>query len=128
MGFQDKQNNDENRIVTGVSATNLKNGIKTVFLLKRGSKYPCEVISCLGTYESPHLLLLSGIGDAIDLENNLRIKCEVNNPNVGKHLKDHLLFGCIYSTSERKIGADHALNGFHGWCNYKIPEGKGKIQ
>jgi len=147
--FQDREDN-KNRVVAGVYATDTKNKTKKTFLLKKDSNYPCEVISCLGTYESPHLLLLSGIGDAIDLENNFRIECELNNPNVGKHLKDHLLLGCIYSVPNRKvydhqcensnenilsrnllkkkICIDHALNGFHGWCNYKVPEGKGKIQ
>ncbi len=47
-----------------------------------------EVILCGGTYNSPQLLMLSGIGPAQDLE-NLGIKVVQDLPGVGQHLVDH---------------------------------------
>lgn len=48
-----------------------------------------EVILSAGAVGSPHLLMLSGIGPRRELE-AAGIKCRLDNPHVGKHLKDHL--------------------------------------
>ncbi|MGJ9421686.1 GMC family oxidoreductase [Aeromicrobium sp. CF3.5] len=48
-----------------------------------------EVIVSAGAIGSPHLLLVSGIGPADELA-ALDIDSVVDNPHVGKHLKDHL--------------------------------------
>lgn len=48
-----------------------------------------EVILSAGAVGSPHLLLLSGIGPRRELE-SVGIRCLVDSPQVGKHLKDHI--------------------------------------
>ncbi|KAJ3535537.1 hypothetical protein NMY22_g6440 [Coprinellus aureogranulatus] len=50
-----------------------------------------EVIISAGTYGTPQLLLLSGIGDRTELEQH-GIKAIVDLPSVGKNLSDHASF------------------------------------
>jgi choline dehydrogenase len=47
-----------------------------------------EVILCGGTYNSPQLLMLSGIGPAAELEAH-GIKVQVDLPGVGRNLSEH---------------------------------------
>lgn len=56
-----------------------------------------EVILCMGVFNTPKTLMLSGIGDPVALE-NLGIDSVVNNPEVGKHLQDSILSSAIYAT------------------------------
>jgi choline dehydrogenase-like flavoprotein len=49
-----------------------------------------EVILSAGAIGSPHLLLLSGIGPRRELE-AAGVACLLDQPHVGKHLKDHLM-------------------------------------
>jgi choline dehydrogenase len=48
-----------------------------------------EVIVSAGAIGSPHLLMLSGIGPRQELEAAC-VACVLDQPHVGKHLKDHL--------------------------------------
>jgi len=48
-----------------------------------------EVALCLGAIGSPQALMLSGVGDPYALW-DLGLKCEVEAPDVGKNLRDHL--------------------------------------
>jgi len=48
-----------------------------------------EVVVSAGAIGSPQLLLLSGIGPSDELA-AVGVECLVDNPHVGKHLKDHL--------------------------------------
>lgn len=48
-----------------------------------------EVIICGGVFNSPQLLMLSGIGDEDELK-ALRIPVVANSPGVGKNLQDHV--------------------------------------
>ncbi|TAL93190.1 MAG: choline dehydrogenase [Paraburkholderia sp.] len=48
-----------------------------------------EVVLCAGALNSPHLLMLSGIGDREELEQH-GIATRVHLPGVGKNLQDHL--------------------------------------
>jgi choline dehydrogenase-like flavoprotein len=48
-----------------------------------------EVILSAGAVGSAHLLLLSGIGPRPELE-AMGVRCLVDSPHVGKHLKDHI--------------------------------------
>jgi choline dehydrogenase len=57
-----------------------------------------EVVVSAGAIGSPHLLLLSGIGPADDL-NRLGIKLEVDLRGVGQNLHDHLLTFVIHEAS-----------------------------
>ena len=49
-----------------------------------------EIVLSAGTFQSPHLLELSGIGDASRLE-QFGIPVLYDNPNVGENLQDHML-------------------------------------
>jgi choline dehydrogenase-like flavoprotein len=49
-----------------------------------------EVILSAGAIGSPHLMLLSGIGPRRELE-AAGVTCLLDQPHVGKHLKDHLM-------------------------------------
>ena len=60
-----------------------------------------EVILSAGAVGSPHLLMLSGIGPRRELE-EAGVACRLDQPEVGKHLKDHLLTGMIFPAD--KIG------------------------
>jgi 4-pyridoxate dehydrogenase len=62
-----------------------------------------EVIVCAGTFNSPQLLMLSGVGPAAHLR-ELGIKPVVDLP-VGKNLQDHL--GAYLSYARRQPGAFH---------------------
>jgi choline dehydrogenase-like flavoprotein len=48
-----------------------------------------EIVVCAGAIGSPHLLLRSGIGPRAELE-AVGVRCRLDSPGVGKHLKDHL--------------------------------------
>jgi choline dehydrogenase len=54
-----------------------------------------EVIVCAGTYGSPQLLLLSGIGPASELQ-QLEIPLRRALPGVGRHLQNHVLTGVVH--------------------------------
>jgi choline dehydrogenase-like flavoprotein len=54
-----------------------------------------EFIVCDGAYESPKLLMLSGIGPAETLKTH-SIPVIVDLPGVGQNLQDHLILGVAY--------------------------------
>ncbi|MBO1413255.1 GMC family oxidoreductase, partial [Streptomyces sp. FH025] len=66
-----------------------------------------EVILCAGAYNSPQLLMLSGIGPADHL-NLLGIPVVQDHPEVGRNLQDHPLVPLIFTTSQpvSLLGAD----------------------
>lgn len=51
-----------------------------------------EVVISAGSIGSPQLLMVSGIGPREHLE-SVGVTCQVDAPDVGQHLKDHLQFG-----------------------------------
>jgi choline dehydrogenase len=58
-----------------------------------------EVLLCAGAYNTPQLLLLSGIGPAEEIA--LReIEPVVDLPEVGRNLQDHVQIGGIWTTEE----------------------------
>jgi choline dehydrogenase len=58
-----------------------------------------EVIVCAGAYQSPQLLMLSGIGPADDLQGH-GIEVRLDQPAVGGNLQDHLNAGIILFTDD----------------------------
>lgn len=58
-----------------------------------------EVILCAGTYNSPQLLMLSGVGPAMMLE-LLTLPVVVDLPEVGANLQDHPAVAPAWTTSE----------------------------
>jgi choline dehydrogenase len=55
-----------------------------------------EVVLSAGAVGSPHILMLSGVGPKRELE-AVGVPCQLDAPDVGKHLKDHLQVGLVYS-------------------------------
>lgn len=58
-----------------------------------------EVILCAGTYESPKLLMLSGIGPAQALAAH-GLEAVVDLPGVGQDLQDHMILGVCYQSRQ----------------------------
>jgi choline dehydrogenase len=58
-----------------------------------------EVVLCGGALNSPHLLMLSGIGPAAELEPH-GIRPLVDHPGVGANLQDHLDYCVLYKSRE----------------------------
>ena len=81
----------EGKKVTGVEY--IQTG--TVFQIKANQ----EVILSAGAYESPKLLMLSGIGSAEQLQTH-NIPVVVDLPGVGKNLQDHLYVGIAYQAKQ----------------------------
>jgi choline dehydrogenase-like flavoprotein len=72
----------EGLVATGVEYRTADGALETVTATK-------EVVLSAGAIASPQLLLLSGIGPRDELA-QLGIACQLDLPDVGKHLKDHL--------------------------------------
>ena len=64
-----------------------------------------DVILSAGSIGSPHLLMLSGIGDAGELQ-HLGIEIIKHLPAVGKNLQDHLQARVVYKCIDRTINDD----------------------
>ena len=60
-----------------------------------------EIIISCGAFESPKLLILSGIGPAQQLKNH-NIEVLVDLPGVGQNLQDHLLLGVGYQCKQEQ--------------------------
>lgn len=54
-----------------------------------------EVVVSAGAIGSPQILMLSGVGPRQELE-AVGVRCAVDSPDVGKHLKDHLQVGLFF--------------------------------
>lgn len=68
-----------------------------------------EVLLAGGTYNSPTMLLRSGIGPRADLE-ALNIPVNLDLPGVGKNLQDHQLIFTYYELSEPNLTDDARVN------------------
>src|SRR3954466_3176711 len=60
-----------------------------------------EVILCAGTYHSPQLLMLSGVGPAADLA-AVQVECRHDLP-VGRNLQDHLMLSFVVFTDRGSL-------------------------
>jgi choline dehydrogenase-like flavoprotein len=68
-----------------------------------------EVLLAGGTYNSPTMLLRSGIGPKAELE-KLNIPVQLDLPGVGKNLQDHQLIFVYYEISEPNLTDDARVN------------------
>ncbi|WP_395345015.1 GMC family oxidoreductase [Ningiella sp. W23] len=68
-----------------------------------------EVVLSAGAIHSPQILMLSGIGDEVELK---RIEINVTNhlPGVGKNLQEHV-DACVLVKSKKRDGFSASLNG-----------------
>ncbi|KAI7551043.1 GMC oxidoreductase [Hortaea werneckii] len=57
-----------------------------------------EVILSAGAFQSPQLLMVSGIGNCTELV-DLGIDCKVNLPGVGQNMWDHPIFGSTHAVN-----------------------------
>lgn len=57
-----------------------------------------EVLLCAGAYNSPQMLMLSGIGDGEALLKH-GIEVQKHLPGVGKNLQDHLVYFAVFGSS-----------------------------
>ena len=97
---------------------------RTLFLKPRK-----EIILCAGAYNSPQLLMVSGVGEKEQLE-SLGIKLVHNNPNVGKNLHDHPIFLHALMLKEEFCqekdygGCGIGVNGFYAseWAKKNTPD------
>ncbi|KIW93884.1 uncharacterized protein Z519_05199 [Cladophialophora bantiana CBS 173.52] len=62
-----------------------------------------EVIVCTGTYHTPQVLMLSGVGDPAELTKH-GIEIIAANPEVGKSLKDHFALGMAWKLKHPEKG------------------------
>ena len=60
-----------------------------------------EVVLSAGVFNTPQLLMLSGIGDPAELA-SLGIPTRVNLPSVGKNMTDHLYLGNPWEVNNNK--------------------------
>jgi choline dehydrogenase len=75
-------------IATGVEYRKADGSTAAVFATK-------EIVLSAGAIGSPQLLMLSGVGPKAELE-AVGVRCQVDAPHVGKHLKDHIQVGLNY--------------------------------
>ena len=68
-----------------------------------------EVILAAGAVNTPQLLMLSGIGDIVQLS-QFNIKTIVNLPDVGKNMQDHVLLPNVFSVNSNFTYDDIARN------------------
>ncbi|PBP24245.1 alcohol oxidase [Diplocarpon rosae] len=78
---------DGDKTATGVQVTS--NGLS--FLLSASR----EVIVAAGAFQSPQLLMVSGVGPREELEKH-NISCVADRPGVGQNMWDHVLFPVTY--------------------------------
>jgi choline dehydrogenase len=68
-----------------------------------------EVILCAGAYNSPHLLLLSGIGNSRELAAH-RVSPVADVPGVGRSLQDHPCVGVKYRSARPGVSPGYNMN------------------
>ncbi|ELZ53439.1 MULTISPECIES: GMC family oxidoreductase [Halorubrum] len=66
-----------------------------------------EVVLCAGAVNSPHLLMLSGVGDPDHLSEH-GVDVAVESPGVGRNLQDHLFVFTVYETADDVSTLDDA--------------------
>ena len=81
---------------------------------RRKFRSSTETILCAGTINSPKLLQLAGIGDREHLD-SLGVPVRHHSPNVGRNLREHLIF-----TMQYRLSGDYSQNKeYSGWRLWK---------
>ena len=91
----------ENDRAVGVEFITGKNNTEKAFASK-------EVIVSAGSFASPQILMLSGIGDTDELKSK-GILVKKHLPGVGKNLQDHLFTNVSSLCSVKNAGANHTI-------------------
>jgi len=68
-----------------------------------------EVILAAGAVNTPHLLMLSGIGDSAQLS-QFNVGTIVNLPDVGKNMQDHVVLPNVFSVNSNFTDDDIGRN------------------
>lgn len=87
--------------------------VKGVTFIHDGEKHTVkvnkEVILCGGTFNSPQLLELSGIGEPNILK-AAGVECKIELPSVGSNFQDHIVTGTVYELSPGNPSLDSIYN------------------
>ncbi len=73
----------------------------------------CEVILAAGAFQSPQLLMLSGVGDAGELQ-SVGVDVVHHLPGVGKNLQDHPDFIFAYKSDDQNLLGLSLKGALHG--------------
>ena len=114
-------------VITGAHATELLWGEQRIsgVAYRRGSHAlqvhaKAEVVLCAGTFQTPQLLMLSGIGPGAMLQ-SMGIQVKSDLPGVGANLQDHLDVTLAYHSLRSDVlgigpsAAWQLLKGIHQW-------------
>ena len=85
--------------------------------LAQETRATSEIILALGAIDTPRLLMVSGLGDPVDLK-RLGIDVRVPLPGVGQNLQDHPLVRAVNFKAKRPLGAVRD-NGGGSMLNWK---------
>ena len=114
-----------------------KNKAVGIEYIRRNKKHTIrvakEIILSAGAFQSPQLLMLSGVGDRDDLkQHNITCSHELN--GVGKNLQDHLFFP-VSASSHLQQGLNHSIpllqqikEAFNYFVNRKGPFTVGPLE
>jgi choline dehydrogenase-like flavoprotein len=91
---------------------------------RRQARAESEVLVCAGAYNSPQLLMLSGIGPADELR-AVGVDARVDSPHVGRHLTDHPMVTLTWETTEPDTLADATHPRY--LAEYVLRRGRGKL-
>jgi choline dehydrogenase len=99
---------NDGKTITGVEVADISPNVATPERYNIWSNR--EVILSGGTFGSPHILMLSGIGPKADLE-KVGIDCVIDAPDVGRHMEDHPTMALGFMASKPDIGAANSYRG-----------------
>ncbi len=116
-----------------VERIEIKNGKATGVTFRSGNKSPqtisCqkEVILSAGAFNSPQILMCSGVGSKAELSRS-GIECKHELEGVGKNLQDHLFYAISYASKEQD-GLNHFNKTFPkiGALGQYFFQGKGAL-
>ncbi len=88
----------------------------------RRARANCEVILSLGAIHTPKVLMLSGIGDARELQRH-DIPCIQHLPGVGQNFQDHILVaGCVWEYRKPEAPRNNSAEfTFFGKSDPRLP-------